>query len=177
MFGHDFPYLDTRDINLDWLLKNMKTLVQQWTEYQLSMNTQFSNLTEAFNTLKAWIESYFENLDVSAEIEQKLDRMAVSGELGFIMRPIISGEVSDWLTEHITQPTTPAIDTSLTVRGAAADAQATGYALHDNVGIQSRNISVTSSNVSSYPDADTFPNRSIINVLASAAVAHKPYDS
>lgn len=131
MFGHDFPYLDTRDINLNWLLINMKTLVQDWTTYQLSMNQQFSNLTEAFNALKAWVESYFENLDVSAEIEQKIDNMAVSGELGFIMRPIISGEVSDWLETHITEPTDPVIDKSLSVNNAAADARTTGIFLRN----------------------------------------------
>ena len=129
MFGHDFPYLDTRDINLDWLLKNMKTVVQQWAEYQISMNTQFSNLSQAFDALKQWIDEYFDNLDVSAEIEQKLDRMAVSGELGYIMRPIVAGETADWLAEHITQPTDPVIDDSLTVEGAAADAKAAGMGI------------------------------------------------
>lgn len=43
----------------------------------------------------------------------------------------VSGLVTDWLADHITQPTTPAIDTSLTVAGAAADAKATGDAVND----------------------------------------------
>lgn len=34
--------------------------------------------------------------------------------------------VADWLDEHITQPTTPVVDTSLSVSGAAADAAVTG---------------------------------------------------
>lgn len=38
----------------------------------------------------------------------------------------VSGLVSSWLDTHITQPTTPAIDTSLTVAGAAADAKSAG---------------------------------------------------
>lgn len=38
----------------------------------------------------------------------------------------VSGLVTSWLNQHITQPTTPAIDTSLTVAGAAADAKAAG---------------------------------------------------
>ena len=44
----------------------------------------------------------------------------------------VSGLVTSWLDEHITQPTTPAIDTSLTVAGAAADAKATGNAIRKN---------------------------------------------
>lgn len=38
----------------------------------------------------------------------------------------VSGLVTTWLADHITQPTTPAIDTSLLVAGAAADALAAG---------------------------------------------------
>ena len=38
----------------------------------------------------------------------------------------VSGLVTDWLNDHITQPTTPAIDTSLSVSGAAADAAVVG---------------------------------------------------
>lgn len=43
----------------------------------------------------------------------------------------VPGVVAAWLAEHITQPTTPAIDTSLSVAGAAADAAATGDAVGD----------------------------------------------
>lgn len=42
---------------------------------------------------------------------------------------VIAETVSDWLDEHITNPTNPAIDTSLSVAGAAADAKATGDAI------------------------------------------------
>lgn len=42
---------------------------------------------------------------------------------------VIAESVSDWLDEHITNPTNPAIDTSLSVAGAAADAKATGDAI------------------------------------------------
>lgn len=38
----------------------------------------------------------------------------------------VSGIVTNWLDNHITQPSTPPIDTSLSVAGAAADAKATG---------------------------------------------------
>ena len=41
----------------------------------------------------------------------------------------VSGIVTDWLANNITQPTTPAIDSSLSVAGAAADAKAAGDAI------------------------------------------------
>ncbi len=43
----------------------------------------------------------------------------------------IPGIISGWLNEHITQPTTPAVDSSLSVPGAAADAKAAGAAVSD----------------------------------------------
>lgn len=153
MIGHDFPYLDTRDINLDWLLKNMKLIIKQWADYQTEMNQQFSDLETAFNTLKDWIDSYFENLDVQTEINSKLDAMKASGDLGEIMQPIISDETAAWLAAHITQPTTPAIDSSLTVAGAAADAKATGDAISDvnsDIGVKSNNISLLGESESGY---------------------------
>lgn len=33
MIGHDFPYLDTRDLNLDWLLKSIKQLHKEMDDY------------------------------------------------------------------------------------------------------------------------------------------------
>jgi hypothetical protein len=38
----------------------------------------------------------------------------------------VSGLVTSWLTDHITNPSSPPVDTSLTVGGAAADARVTG---------------------------------------------------
>ena len=39
--------------------------------------------------------------------------------------------VNTWLTDHITQPTTPVVDTSLSISGAAADAEVTGDRFSD----------------------------------------------
>ena len=137
MIGHDFPYLDTRDLNLDWLLKNMKQLLQDWATYQQNMNQSFADLetavdqfetdmTTAFNNLHDYVEDYFDNLDVQQEINNKLDDMRQSGELIQIMQPVISTQTAAWLAEHITNPSNPPIDTSLTVSNAAADAKTVG---------------------------------------------------
>ena len=42
----------------------------------------------------------------------------------------VSGLVTSWLTDHITNPSSPPIDTSLLVAGAAADAKAVGDKLY-----------------------------------------------
>ena len=46
---------------------------------------KYDELITAFNTLKDYVDNYFENLDVQEEINNKLDEMAESGELGPII--------------------------------------------------------------------------------------------
>lgn len=58
-------------------------------------------------------------------VSQQIDG-AVAGQIDASVASQIVTPVTDWLADHITQPTTPAIDTSLTIAGAAADAKATG---------------------------------------------------
>lgn len=45
------------------------------------LNDNFEDLKNAFNSLKNYIDNYFDNLDVQEEINNKLDEMAESGEL------------------------------------------------------------------------------------------------
>lgn len=90
-----------------------------------AMKTNIGNLLVAYNELQDYVNHYFDSLDVQTEINNKLDAMAESGELLDIIGPSISEDISQWLTEHIT-PTTPAVDSSLTVSGAAADSKTVG---------------------------------------------------
>lgn len=82
-------------------------------------------LHTAYEQLQDYVNTYFENLDIQTEINNKLDQMAASGALNEILDPVIIAEVEDWLEENIT-PTTPAVDASLSIEGAAADAKAVG---------------------------------------------------
>lgn len=50
----------------------------------------------------------------------------VADQLPSVAPSIITG----WMNDHITQPTTPIVDTSLSISGAAADAQVTGNELN-----------------------------------------------
>lgn len=58
---------------VDYLNKTMENV------NKLSEN--FDELQSAFNTLKKYIENYFDNLDVQEEINKKLDEMAKDGTL------------------------------------------------------------------------------------------------
>ena len=115
-----FPYSNFHDMNMDEIIKIMRQMQDEW---EVTKNEWVS--------YKEFIDNYFSNLDVSDEILSALRTMARTGELNQIIDPTISTDVTEWLQEHIT-PTTPAIDSSLTVAGAAADAKATGDAITKN---------------------------------------------
>jgi lysophospholipase L1-like esterase len=94
-----------------------------------TLHTDVVQLHEAYNQLQQYVNTYFENLDVQPEIDKKLDEMAESGALLNVIKPSVIDEVNNWLTTHITNPTNPVIDTSLSIKGAAADAKVTGERL------------------------------------------------
>lgn len=86
-------------------------------------------LVKSYKELYEFVNTYFDNLDVQEEINNKLDNMAREGTLLTIIKPTITDETTKWLAAHITNPTSPAVDKSLTVQGAAADAFMTGSLL------------------------------------------------
>ncbi len=124
-----FPYTNFHNVNLDWVLQRVK----EWGELVEANNTAFHNLEEANASFKAYVESYLENLDVQAQIDDKLDRMFESGELTEYLQSYISSDVSAWLEENITEPTGVIIDSSLTVSGACADAKSAGDLIRTNI--------------------------------------------
>lgn len=71
------------------VINNNATVTQKWreelTEFESDMRSDFSDLNDAFDTLKTWVETYFDNLDVQEEINNKLDEMAESGQLADII--------------------------------------------------------------------------------------------
>ena len=109
-----FPYSNFHEMNMDEILNIVKTMDEEWE----ATKTEWASYKE-------FIDNYFNNLDVSEEVLEALRAMASSGELNQIMDPTIATETAAWLAEHIT-PTTPALDNTLTVAGAAAEAKAAG---------------------------------------------------
>lgn len=79
----NFPYIEEDfDALTNWQLfcklgKEMNKIIEKTN----LTGEQVEQLTNAFNSLKAYIDNYFENLDVQDEIDNKLDEMAESGEL------------------------------------------------------------------------------------------------
>ena len=112
-----FPYTNFHEMNLDQIIKIMREMQDEWAETK-----------QEWESTEAFITNFFDNLDVSAEVLNALYVLANNGTLATIIDPQISSDVTDWLNANI-GPTTPAIDSSLTVAGAGADAKETGTRL------------------------------------------------
>ena len=116
-----WPFTSFQNLNLDWLITAMKEAVEKST-----------NAEETAENLKQFVNTYFDNLDVQEEINNKIDEMVESGEFLDAIDDFItnttSSYIGQWLEENIT-PTTPIVDASLSVSGAAADARVTGNRL------------------------------------------------
>ena len=86
-------------------------------------------LVKSYKELYEFVNTYFDNLDVQKEINNKLDNMSREGTLLTMIKPTVTNETTKWLAANMTNPSSPAIDKSLTVQGAAADAFMTGSLL------------------------------------------------
>ena len=76
--------------NADWLIAEIKKALAEWDK------------TEAdWEEMKKWIQNYFANLDITAEVNAKLDEMAKDGTL----ESIINDEIFSDLNNRVTQNT------------------------------------------------------------------------
>lgn len=126
MFFDQYPYTNLHNVNLDWVLQAVKS----WGAMVEQNNQNFINLEAANESFKEFVTNYLTNLDLSDEISEKLDNMLASGELTPYLLPYIKTDVENWLDQHIT-PTTPIVDNTLTIPGAAADAAKVGEVITD----------------------------------------------
>lgn len=116
---------------------NIEEINDSFIDLQGYVNTHLEEITTTVNLFTDYIDNYFDNLDVQNEINNKLNAMASDGSLSRIIGPIVVATVPSivtaWLNENIT-PTTPAIDKSLSVSDAAADAKVVGDTLKLKMG-------------------------------------------
>lgn len=137
-FDH-YPYTNLHNVNLDWVLQAVKS----WGAMVEQNNQNFINLEAANQSFKEYVTNYLTNLDVQDEINAKLDQMLASGDLTQYFAPYIQTDVSEWLEENL-MPTTPPVDATLTIAGAAADAKAVGDRINGISDLWTESINVAS---------------------------------
>lgn len=123
-------YLNNVIQNVDNLNDSVDDTNTSFTTLQEYVNSSKDALLNAYNELQDYVNNYFDDLDIQSEINRKLDEMADSGELSGLISPFLPSLVSAWLTEHVTPVgSAVVVDNSLSIPGAAADAQKTGEGL------------------------------------------------
>ena len=75
---HKYPYTDAHELNLDWFLKEFKTLVETWEQVQSD-----------WNSLHDYVQNYFDNLNVQTEINNKINAMIADGSFALILTPLV----------------------------------------------------------------------------------------
>ena len=75
---HEYPYTDAHELNLDWFLKEFKTLVETWEQVQSD-----------WNSLHDYVQNYFDNLNVQSEINNKINAMIADGSFALILTPLV----------------------------------------------------------------------------------------
>lgn len=118
----DWIRSDLHSLNLDWIISKIKTVeeseqgaVDAAADANSSKTAAAASATAANNSKTAAAGSATAAAGSAAQAQALVDQLDTT----------IAQDVSDWLDEHIT-PTTPAVDDTLTVSGAAADAAVTG---------------------------------------------------
>lgn len=87
--------------------------------------TELSNDTKtAFNQLQAFVNEFFANLDITGEIEAIMLRLFSEGRFDYIISASTKEAAETWLNDHLY--TGFAIDTTLTIKGAASDSYTVG---------------------------------------------------
>ena len=118
------------------LLNKVVNYLNHTIEDVSNMESNVGELHEAYVQLQNYVNDYFDNIDIEAELKNVLDKMALDGSLDALIDPLIANhvqnEVSDWLDENVNPVGSAVIvDSSLSISGAAADAKVTGDAVNN----------------------------------------------
>ena len=77
---NNWPYVDEHKLNLDWVIATVKKLCAEWSSYHDDMDQWKNDTDAAFQSLHDYVMDYFNNLDLTTEISDKIDSMVESGE-------------------------------------------------------------------------------------------------
>lgn len=109
---NDYPYTDFHELNADWILAEVKRLIQAWAQTEAAWNvlrednTEFKQTTEAaVQSLQAFVSDYFDNLNVQTEINNKINSMVNDGSFSQLITPYIQAQSSPIVVDSINEMT------------------------------------------------------------------------
>lgn len=81
MAFEQFPYSNFHDLNLDWIIREVKKAIDGFK----ALSNKTDDFETTLNNALEYINNYFKNLDVQEEINNKLEEMKKNGELADII--------------------------------------------------------------------------------------------
>jgi len=81
MAFEQFPYSNFHDLNLDWIISEVKKAIEGFK----ALSAKTDDFETTLNNALKYINNYFKNLDVQEEINNKLEEMKKNGELADII--------------------------------------------------------------------------------------------
>lgn len=84
---NNWPYTNIHEMNLDWILKEVRKLIDS-----------DATLDKSFEELKIYVEDYFKNLDIDEKIQEAIQELIDSGQMSEIILEVfnnLQGQVND----------------------------------------------------------------------------------
>lgn len=81
MAFEQFPYSNFHDLNLDWIISEVKKAIEGFK----ALSAKTDDFETTLNNALEYINNYFKNLNVQEEINNKLEEMKKNGELADII--------------------------------------------------------------------------------------------
>ena len=95
------------------LLNKMVVYLNNTISDVAAMEDNVQALHDAYAELESYVNNYFNNLDVQAEINTKLDQMASSGALDSLLEPFVTAQLPDVVDAQIDEVVAAQIDNSV----------------------------------------------------------------
>lgn len=151
-----FPYTNFHELNLDWVIAQIKTINQTKTEtagyaqeaklYRDAAQVQASNALASANTANQAMNNALDS--ATAALQSAGNAAASASQAQQYAENIgdpVAGIVTQWLQSHVDPATGYVIDNTLTIAGAAADAKAAGDAIRTTNAVINDAIDFTAS--------------------------------
>lgn len=88
-YQNEYPSVDPYRYNDNWLLETVDRIRREWEAKRPEWEDTLDELEKQISELKSYVDNYFNNLDLSQEVSDKLESMKESGELYALVREAV----------------------------------------------------------------------------------------